>query len=213
MQKPAAWSSSTICEASSAAAAIALLCLAPGLEGGSRSGSADFSGEAPGQLFHAYLLGEPHPLSQMAVAMLRTLFVSSCWWASQSTEIAGATCHDPVAVINLTDLPWHTHQLTECAGAQAAIEARLARLPLYTYAQLSSRHGVQKQSRRGRSSSVLSASEQQGLAWYDTLGSERRRTVHMPAMKPRQQRQGLIWYDQLSRRSKPSLQQSQQRSS
>lgn len=88
---------------------------------------------------------------------------------------------------------------------QAAIEARLARLPLYTYAQLSAKHGVQKQSRRAQQSSKLSACEERGLAWYNTLGSERRRPLQRPAVKPRQQREGLVWFGNLNEKSMAPL--------
>ena len=87
------------------------------------------------------------------------------------------------------------------AGMQAAIEARLARLPLYTYAQLSARHGVQKQSHRTQKSPTLSPCEQRGLAWYNTLRGERRRPLQRPAAKPGQQREGLIWYGNLNEAS------------
>ena len=88
---------------------------------------------------------------------------------------------------------------------QAAIEARLARLPLYTYAQLSAKQGVQKQSRRAQHSSKVSACEERGLAWYDTLGSDRRRPLQRLAAKPRQQREGLVWYGSLNRKPVVSL--------
>ena len=88
---------------------------------------------------------------------------------------------------------------------QAAIEARLARLPLYTYSQLSAKRGVQKQSHRASKSPKLSATEQQGFAWYNALQSERRRPLQRPAVKPAQQREGLVWYGKLSRKSALSL--------
>ena len=91
------------------------------------------------------------------------------------------------------------------AALQAGIEARLARLPLYTYTQLSAKHGVQKQSRRTSKSPKVSATEQQGFAWYNTLESERRRPLQRPAVKPAQQREGLAWYGKLNRKSTVSL--------
>ena len=88
---------------------------------------------------------------------------------------------------------------------QAAIEARLARLPLYTYTQLSAKHGVQKQSHRTSKSARLSGREERGFAWYNALESERRRPLQRPAVKPAQQREGLVWYGKLSRKSTLSL--------
>ncbi len=91
------------------------------------------------------------------------------------------------------------------ASLQAAIEARLARLPLYTYSQLSTKHGVQKQSHRTSKVAKVSATEQQGFAWYNTLESERRRPLQRLAVKPAQQREGLAWYGKLNRKSTLSL--------
>jgi len=84
---------------------------------------------------------------------------------------------------------------------QAAVDARLARLPLYTYAQLSGKHGVQKQVHRSIS---LASSEKHGLQWYNTLKSSRTKPLHRPAVKSAKQRQGLVWYGSLSQK-KPAL--------
>lgn len=88
---------------------------------------------------------------------------------------------------------------------QAAIYARLARLPLYTYAQMSSKHGVQKQSHRGARSAGLASSEKQGLQWYGTLPSGRAKSSRRPHVKPERQRQGLVWYGRLSKDSVASV--------
>ena len=82
---------------------------------------------------------------------------------------------------------------------QAAIDARLARLPLYTYAQLGSKHGVQKQSHAQKRMAALDSAQKQGLRWYDSLAHGRSGARHRPAVMAAKQREGLAWYGKLGK--------------
>ncbi|CAK0785911.1 hypothetical protein CVIRNUC_009124 [Coccomyxa viridis] len=80
---------------------------------------------------------------------------------------------------------------------QAAIDARLARLPLYTYAQLGSKRGVQKHSHAQKKMAALDSAQKQGLRWYDSLAHGRSGARHKPAVVAAKQREGLAWYGRL----------------
>lgn len=84
---------------------------------------------------------------------------------------------------------------------QAAIQARLAGTPLYTYAQLSSKQGVQKQRHSGNRRAPQASSDKQGLLWYDSLAQHSRRSAQRPAVEAGKQRLGLIWYGSLSKKA------------
>ena len=69
---------------------------------------------------------------------------------------------------------------------------------MYTYAQLGSKRGVQKQSHAQKRMAALDPSQRQGLRWYDSLAHGRSESRHKPAGKAAKQREGLVWYGRLA---------------